>query len=301
MKARMLVALCLAAVLLPAIVHADLTVKEETQMNGLMGMLSSKGVETTYIKGDKMRAETKVEMGGMINASPSDVVTITRLDKGLIWMIDNADSTYMEMSLKAAKAESSSANFKVKDVNVKRTGQTKTILGEKCEGIEVDVTIEVASQSQSVKSLFWMRPEVKDMAEMRHFWDAMVDAAQMSQGGPMGAMMAPVFAKIKEIPGVPFGVEMTMTTPMGGGPEAAQQQAAMQEAMKMLEQTNKEKAAPEAKGPSVAANEVRVTRYITSMSKGPLSDTLFEVPKSYRKVESLKGMFNLGPEMMEGQ
>jgi hypothetical protein len=302
MKMRTLVVLCLAAaVLLPAVVYADLTVTEETRMNGMMGMLSSKGVETTYIKGDKMRAQTAVEMGGAMAPSASDVVTITRLDKGLVWFVDNADSTYSEMSLKGARAESSSADFKVKDVSVKRTGQTKTILGEKCDGVEVDITIEAASQTQSVKSLFWMRPEVKDMAEMRHFWDAMVDVAQVSQGGPVGEVMGPIFAKIKEIPGVPLGVEMTMTTPMGEGEEAGQQ-AGMQEAMKMLQQMQKEKGAPAAgEEPSAAVNEVRVTRYVTQISKGPLADALFEVPKGYKKVEGLEGMFNPGPGMMEGE
>ena len=42
----------------PAAARADLTVKEQTQMSGMMGMLSSKGTETTYIKGEKMRTES---------------------------------------------------------------------------------------------------------------------------------------------------------------------------------------------------------------------------------------------------
>jgi len=316
MKTRLLVACCLAAVLLPAAVHADLTVKEETRMNGMMGMLSSKGTETTYIKGEKMRAETTVEMGGMITGmmegagtpSPSDVVTITRLDKGLIWFVDNADSTYMEMSLKGSKAESSAARLKVKDLSIKRTGRTKTIMGDKCDGVEVDITVEASAgggeeqqvQTQSVKSLFWMRPEVKDMAEMRHFWDAMVDVAKISQGNdPMSEVMAPVFAKIKEIPGVPLGVEMSLVAPMGGA-GSAESQAEMQEALKMIQQMRKEKGAPQAEEPAAPATEILVTRYVTSMSTGPLSDALFEIPKGYRKVENIQGIFNPGPAVMEG-
>jgi len=308
MKKRVAVAFCLAAaVLLPAVVRADLTVKEETRMDGIMGMLSSKGVETTYIKGEKMRAEATVEMGGIMAASPSDVVTITRLDKGLIWFVDNADSTYTEMSLAGSKAESSAAHFKVKDISINKTGRTKTIMGDKCEGVEVNLTIEASAgggegqqvQAQSVKSLFWMRPEVKDMAEMRRFWDAMVDVAKISQGSdPMSEVMAPVFAKIKEIPGVPLGIEMSLTAPLGEG-GSAESQAEMQEAMKMLQQMRKGEGAPQAEAPSTPPNEIRVTRYVTSMSTGPLSDSLFEVPKSYRRVEGLNEMFP-GPAMKEG-
>ena len=85
--------------------------------------------------------------------------------------------------------------MKVKDVTVTKTGQTKEIVGYKCEGVEVDMTIEITmeegkraprSRPRSVKTLFWMRPEVKDLEELRHFWDQMVDVARVSQqGNPM--------------------------------------------------------------------------------------------------------------------
>lgn len=302
--------------ILPAVVYGDLTVKEDTQMSGMMGMLSSKGTETTYIKGEKMRSEGKTEMGGMIGgmieggdqAKISDMITITRLDKGVIWFVNNDDSTYVEMSLKASKADSlGTGNMKVKDISVKKTGQTKTIISYKCGGTEVDITFEMAIgegkqrevQTHSVKALFWMRPEVKDLEEFRHFWDQMVDVVRVSeQAGPMAEAMGSVYGKLKEIQGIPLGMEMTMANPMGGAGADDAEKAQMKEAMKMMQEMMKGKGQPAGEteaGAEDAVDGIKVTRYVTSITKGSLSDALFEIPKGYKKAERLEGMFEPAP------
>jgi len=302
MKTRgLLVLAIIAAVLVPVLARADLTVKEQTQMSGMMGMLSSKGAETTYIKSDKMRTEGRTEMGGAMGgmmqggggSKTADVVTITRLDKGVLWMVNNDDSTYVEIPLKGTAVDSVSEGFKIKDISVKKTGQTKEIVGYKCEGVEVDMTFEITTregkqtqvQSYSVKNLFWMRPEVKGLEELRHFWDQMVDVARVSQkGSPMADAMGPLFAKIKEIQGVPLGMEMTMENPVGEGGADKEQQAQMKEAMKMIQQMRKGQGkAPAAEPAGDESGSIKITREVTAISRGSLGDGLFEVPKGYRK------------------
>jgi Domain of unknown function (DUF4412) len=302
MRTRGLLVVAMALVLVPALVHADLTVKEQTTMGGMMGMMSSKGNETTYIKGDKMRTESQTEMtgamGGMMKGGSRTVAatTITRLDKGVLWMINNTDSTYAEISLKGAGVDSVAAGFKVKDISVKKTGQTKDIIGYKCDGVEVSMTFEMTpegkkqaqaegqAQTYTVKTLFWMRPEVKDLEELRHFWDQMVDVAKVSQkGSPMADAMGPLFGKLKEIQGVPLGMEMTMENPMGEGGDQAQQ-AKTQEAMKMLKQVMKGQGkAPATESSESETNSIKVTREVTAISKGAVGDGLFEVPNGYKK------------------
>jgi hypothetical protein len=305
--------------MLPAVAHADLTVREETRMSGMMGMLSSKGTEATYIKGEKMRSETKTEMGGMMGGmmqggsegKTSDMVTITRLDKGVIWFVNGDDSTYTEMSLKGPKVDSlGRANMKIKDISVKKTGQTKTIITHKCEGTEVDITFDMAMgegkereiQTHNVKTLFWMRPEVKDLEELRRFWDQMVDVARVSQeGSPMASAMGPVFGKLKEIQGVPLGMEMTMANPMGGGAVGEDEKAEMREAMKMVHEMTKGKGEPPGGEVDTESDDIRMTRFVTSVSKGSLNDSLFEVPKGYTKTETLEGMFQSAPTRGPGK
>lgn len=312
------VLIVVAGLLLPAVGRADLTVKEETQMSGMMGMLSSKGTETTYIKGDKMRSEGKMEAGGMMGGmmqgggvgDASDVITITRLDKGVLWVVNNDDSTYVEMSLKGTEADSGAlGGMKVKDISVKTTGRTKTIISYKCEGTEVDITFEMAMgegkerevRTYNVKTLFWMRPEVKDMEEFRKFWDRMVDVARVSQeGGPMTEAMGPVFGKLKEIQGVPLGVEMTMANPMGGADMDSEQRAEMQQALEMMRQMMKGQGQAADGEESSAADEIRVTRYVTAITRGSLSDALFELPRGYTKAESLEGMMVPGQGDLPG-
>jgi hypothetical protein len=302
MKTRgLLVLAVVATVLIPVLARADLTVKEQTQMSGMMGMLSSKGAETTYIKSDKMRTEGRTEMGGAMGgmmqggggSKTTDVVTITRLDKGVLWMVNNDDSTYVEIPLKGTAVDSVSEGFKIKDISVKKTGQTKEIIGYKCEGVEVDMTFEITTregkqtqvQTYSIKNLFWMRPEVKDLEELRHFWDQMVDVARVSQkGSPMAEAMGPLFAKIKEIQGVPLGMEMTMENPVGAGGADKEQQAQMKEAMKMIQQMKKGQGkAPAAEPAEDDSGSIKITREVTAISRGALGDGLFEVPKGYKK------------------
>ncbi|HVP57421.1 MAG TPA: DUF4412 domain-containing protein [bacterium] len=295
MKIRgLLVVIAAATVLLPVLVRADLTVKEQTQMNGMMGMLSSKGTETTYIKNDKMRTEGQMEMSGMVKSAgkTTETLTITRLDKGVMWIVNNQESTYTEIPLTAA-VDSVSQSFKLKDISVKKTGQTKDIIGYKCDGVDVAMTFEAvaregkgaAPQTYSMDFLFWMRPEVKDLEELRHFWDQMVEVAKVSQkGSPMGDAMITAFGKLKELQGVPLGAEVTMENPAGTGGQDAQQQAKMQEAMKMLGRLKQGQG--KAQGNEQAASGpsgMKFTYEVTGISKDAVADGVFEVPKGYKK------------------
>jgi hypothetical protein len=310
MKTRALVVIvtlaAAAAFLLPVAARADLTVKEQMEMNGMMGMVSSKGTETTYISGGKMRIESAMEMGGMLGGmakgaeadTPGAQVTIMRPDKGVMWFVDNEESTYAEVALKAVTGDSlKDSGVKVKDIKVTDTGKTKEIIGYKCKGVEVDMTIEVTVgegkdrqvQTQNVKTLFWMRPEVKDLEELRGFWDRMVELARTSQQDEaMGGAMNAVFAKVKEIEGVPLGVEMTMENPMGAAGANDEDQAKAQEAMKMMRKMMKGKGQAPAEEQADEGAGLKITRYVTAISKGGLSGALFEVPKGYTKTEGFE-------------
>jgi len=309
-KRGLVIAAVAVGLALPVAALADLTVKEQTQMSGMMGMLSSKGTETTYIKGGKMRTESQTQMGGAMagmvqgaNGSQTvEMIAITRLDKGVLWLVDSSDSTYVETSLKGEAGEAS-GQVKVKDVTVKKTGATKEIVGYKCEGVEVAIALEVTmgegdeggTQTHNIKTLFWMRPEVKGLEELRNFWDQMVDIVRVSQrGSPMADALGPLFAKVKEIQGVPLGMEMTMANPMAAAAGDADQ-AEVKEAMRMVQQMMKQQGKASDDEPAADdSGDIKVIRQVISISRGALSDGLFEVPGGYRK--TTRSM----PQMMKG-
>ena len=109
----------------------------------------------------------------------------------------------------------------------------------------------------------------------------------------MAEAMGPVFGKLKDIQGVPLGMEMTMANPMGAGGMGDEDRAEMQEAMKMMREMMKGQGQAAGADESAAADEIKVTRYVTAITKGSLGDALFEVPEGYTKAERLEGF--LGP------
>ena len=62
------------------------------------------------------------------------------------------------------------------------------------------------------------------------------------------------------------------------------EQAEMKEAMKMMQQMMKgEGKASATRQPADEGGDLKITRYVTSISRGALSDALFEVPKGYKQ------------------
>lgn len=84
---------------------ADVTIERVTKFGGFMGMGAFESAETQYVSGDKSRTDaTRKFTGALLGSLMSDsrTVTITRLDKDLVWEIDEKKKSYTEQSLTAA-------------------------------------------------------------------------------------------------------------------------------------------------------------------------------------------------------
>jgi hypothetical protein len=69
----------------------------------------------------------------------------------------------------------------------------------------------------------------------------------------------------------------------------------MQAAMQMMREMMKGQGQAAGEGEEGAGDDqIRITRYVTSITEGTLNDSLFEVPKGYTKIESLQRMFAPG-------
>jgi hypothetical protein len=81
---------------LAILLHADVMYEMTTKTTGMMGMGDSETFMRIFIKGDRSRTEVKstsTTMGELASAY------IMRLDKSVMWTIDDANKKYMETSL----------------------------------------------------------------------------------------------------------------------------------------------------------------------------------------------------------
>ncbi len=286
--------------LVPGVVMADLLIKEEVLSTGAMGMWESKGTETTYIKGDKVRTDSRTEVKGMMEAmmpGPDVVETyIIRMDKGVIWSIDNEESTYFEMAVEdmgAVGGEEAEGGMNVRDIKLERTGDTKKIAGYKCEGILIEAVMDVESQGRmmtmDVEALFWAAKEDKKLKELMNLWEGMMGLMDVQDSGGFGQGMKALWDKFNEIEGVPLGMELTVDSAGGEDDEQAEE---MKNAMKMMKDYMKGagKEVEEAEGEGDTHFMV-VKREVISLEEMSHGDALFEIPAGYTKVESrMQGM-----------
>ncbi len=289
-----------ALLVAPPLARADLVVKERVETQGFMGMWTSRGTETSYIKGEKIRneSETKTEGGmpGMMPGGMPKAVSIMRLDKGLTWIVNDADSTYQEITMKqltdtlaSITKDAKQPPIKVKEVTVKKTGETKTIAGYKCDGVLVKVAIESIDDQKPMtfesQTLLWTTPQVKDLEELSKFWDRLWEESMASmENSQMSDFIKPMWEKMKAVEGVILGMEMTLPNLMGG--ISGQDKDEMKEAMKMMKQYMKGAKGGEEGGEAAKEPEsdgMKMTREITSISKSKLNDSLFEIPAGYKK------------------
>jgi hypothetical protein len=304
MKKVLAVVVCILTI--PVVGEADLVIEEKIETSGFMGMWSSQGTEITYIKGDKIRNESRVKAKGMMQGMMADesepTVSIIRLDKGIMWFIDDTEGTYHELPLKgeesAAKREG--VDVGVKDLKVTETGEKKEIVGYECEGVNVEMTFETTAEgetiSQTAETLLWMASKAKGLDEMRNLWERMLDVAQTTQQGfPVRDALEEVWKKMEETGGIPLGMEITMAGPMGMTEEDDEMKEAVKMAQKYLMNLTGE---TEAVGEESTAEEespsgqMKIIREVISIEEKALDDALFEVPESYRKNQGHPMMFN---------
>jgi hypothetical protein len=278
--------------LIPGVVLGDLLIKEKVSSKGAMGMWESKGTETTYIKGDKVRTDSETTVKGMMEAmmpKPDVVETyIVRLDKGVIWSVDPEESTYSEMAVEDMGATGGEVEgaMDVREITLSRTGDTRKIAGYECEGILIEALIDVESEGRTMTmdadALFWAAKEDKKLKELMKLWEGMMGLMDVQDSGGFGSGMKALWDKFNEIEGVPLGMELTIDNP---GAEDEEQAEEMKNAMKMMKEYMK------STGKEVDEEEEEddehfmvVTREVLSLEEASHDDAIFEIPDGFTKI-----------------
>ncbi|MFH1313298.1 MAG: hypothetical protein ABIJ00_08720 [Candidatus Eisenbacteria bacterium] len=294
MRKLTLVVLCVLVI--PVVAAADLVIKEKISSSGFMGMGGSEGIEVTYLKGDMIRTEAEMTYTGMMTGmvqgmkpkGPEKTITIMDITKGIVWHLDEEQKTYTEVSFRSEMGGDvdEDPDFEIKDTKLTKTGKKREIAGYGCEGVNVEMTMEVGPKGQRMTTttdiLFWMAPEKKELVEMRTMWQRMLES--MGTGDESFGFkdaMNDLSKIMEDLKGIPLGMDISMNMPMG---EGGSQEAEMNEAMKMMQQYMKgDKAGEEAEDDGGApSNRITIKREAISVSEEKLDDSLFTT-KGYTK------------------
>jgi hypothetical protein len=281
----------LLVLIVPVLAGADLTIKEKTAVRAIMGVWTSEGTEVTYVKGDMCRNESEVERSGMVSPvpikDPPPRVTIVRGDKGVMWRVNLKDRTYQEMDLKAIKEDEADIHrFKITDVKVEPTGETRQIAGHECKGVRTEITFEVDEGdeiiSQGLYMVFWMAEDIEGMEEMKAFWDYSLELAQgQDQIMPVAEAFEKIWEESEELTGVPLGVDMEIEPLFD-----AERKAEIEKAMK--EMAAAQAGGGEGEPTEEASPNMRISREVVSISTDKIDDSVFEIPDGFQKAGRIR-------------
>jgi hypothetical protein len=317
-------------------VRSDVTVQRLVKSGGFGGFGAFETTEKLMISGDKECTKGTTKFSGkfssLMNKAAKEATSITRLDKELIWTLDSDKKTYTELTfeqmrqmmesmgslgglLNPASADSlRKAMEKLSStVDVKKTGEKKTISGLECERViltmqsEIKDTIRAVTDTTWIKNDLWMVPTDKVPAELRNFDLKMAEKLGFAEGGPMAGLlnqyadaMKKLQEKLKELNGYPLTSTFSIVTTTHGEQQAkaevqvkdtTEQQMAQEEETPVTEQKDvksalgglfKKKAKEEAKKKEERKQKEEQEKALAQ----PGPKTVMEVTTETQKIET---------------
>ncbi|HEU5021491.1 MAG TPA: DUF4412 domain-containing protein [Bryobacteraceae bacterium] len=304
--------LCAIALTATLAAHADFSFSKTQKVTGgsmaAMAGNAANRESKSYFK-DQKAAEVA-----------SDSTILMDFDAQTITTINKVQKTYRVQKFGDLAAAAGGANADM-SVDVKDTGQTKTINGYNAKESLVTLNLDFAAGRGPVMKMaaeieVWRSTDVPGAAEMRAFYQKNANnfpwAAMMGAGGNQSIQraIAEVQKKLAESDGMVVE-EVVRIKPAGAGPQAAQapqmpqltpeQQAKMQTAKAQMEAMSKQGgaqaaaaqramaaiaamgAAPSAAGGSAGAL-IEITIDNTGFSTEAVPDSEFVVPPDYKKI-----------------
>jgi len=265
------------ALLLSSSASADVVIKEKSVSEGLGGFGNGTTGRTLIVAGDKSRSEDETTYTGRFKTlagggKPRTTVSITRIDKQVIWSLEPEKKQYTELSFAqmqemmqkgAAATDQAAPDATAKDagmtftVDVKRTGAKETVNGFPAEQVIITCVgkpknPEKGSESAEVRMVMdeWLTKSAPGAEERTEFYqrfaeklglDPELSGVNAAAQQMYGSGMKELAAKMKNLGGV--AVRSTFT--IEGSPQmAAAQKSPSSEADARAE---REKAGQQAK------------------------------------------------------
>jgi len=163
-------------------VWSDATIETILSSGGLKGMGATEGSQIRRYQDEKMYESTSSKFTGVILSrigGGTESITITRVDKGIYWILDPKSKTYTEQPIapiehKQKEAEPTKREGKPtsrvtkSEFNVKKTGASETINGFACREYLMTWLLEVEDLETKAKTRFLME---------NHLWNTPQTAA----------------------------------------------------------------------------------------------------------------------------
>jgi len=243
--------------LLASTAWADVKVVANTSGKG-MGQAAN-GQSTTYVKGNKMRNE--MQMGD------NTIISITDLDAQKMFVLNpkKKEADVYDLAKMRADLEKSVGAADAK-ISFKPNGQTRTVLGQSCDGYDISIAIPSGAGSDMgpmtvvLSGPAWIAKNMDGFADYAGFFKTAAERGmffsnpQQAKAQPAHAKgMAEMYRAIAET-GFPLEQELSIKVE-GSGPLA---------------------------GMMAKMGNATISTTVTSIDAGSLSDDLFTVPPGYR-------------------
>jgi len=302
----MLVYITVMALMLAATINADVTIKRAITME-MAGMPASEITSTEQIQGSKSRESTEFTGGGamaMMGGQQTTQVNITRLDKGVLWNVNDKAKAYHEIDLTSfkdvmdqsvkAKADKNKADKYEWTYDVKHEDKT-TDHGFKCQAVIAvanGVNKDDPEDKAQLRYEFWMSDDLTGKSEMENYLKSFEEATGVDQysqeemiermGSDFDVQLKKMAENFKDLKGFPVKTVLTIrktgAPSIPGMPEGQQMDP---EAMAMMQKMMGGKA-PQAAEDGMTTVFSNTTE-IVSVESGDLDGALFDIPEGYTK------------------
>ncbi len=240
-------------------VSADVMYEMETESTGMVVGEDCGGIDEltvrirNFIKGDRMRSELKAEA---LLKGKTEKLTITRLDKGVIWVIDNENKEFFEIPvhIDSARTPSAESSEELPDMTIKKTGETKEILKVTCEKYVISLSMPSGEDDLQMTQTIWVGKNFSGYDEIVAINKKMM--GNFTNPGIIGIdkdLFEKIQKKITEIDGFPLEIELYLSTKIQG-----------------IEMVINSKSS------------------VKKISTAPITDRVFELPEGYKPGTSLK-------------
>lgn len=136
-----------------AAVDADITLEHSVSVNagGAMSLFASDGVVRTSIAGDKSWSETDIKPRSSMLAAfakNNDNVSITRLDKDLIWQLNPKKEQYTEMTFEQLRAHLAQSQARMQQMQSGQGGGALPVSEGECEFTDSSMSVDSTGKKQ---------------------------------------------------------------------------------------------------------------------------------------------------------
>lgn len=157
-------------VLFSVFLHGDIVYEMTTTTEGLTGTEATETSTIFYIKGECRRKESTIKNP---TTGEETTITITRLDKHVIWTLDMEHQQYTETKL----IETAPSDEKIEDTEkpkfpeiiIEKTEKQKEILNKTCEEVIIAMKLLTEEDNLMVTQTMWVSQDIEGYEEIKEF------------------------------------------------------------------------------------------------------------------------------------